>query len=532
MVALLALTVAHGQQVVLEVKPTKLGVGQSGTVRISVASRYQREPRPARVPDIESGEGIGFGYVGQRQEYSNRNGVLGQINQYEYRVTASDIGEWTVGPVSVRMTDGSVKQTNAVTLTVVPRDELRRSKYEVSASFSADEVWEGEVLLYRFRFETTEDVRAVEWRHPRFEGVRQTQQGDPGINRFQVDDPEGRITTEEGVVPLIATGTGQREQGPAIAIAQVPVGPSRGLRLLQRVKLEQFTTQPLSVSVKPLPPAPPTFSGLVGEFELASTLATTRATVGQSVTWALTLAGTGAVEGFSPPAYTADGVSVYEGDASSDAGVVEDRFFARARYERVLVPTQPGTVQLPPFELVTFDPKKGEYETHRVDFPSLVVTPGREGEGEVTSFAPERTEGVEGGPMEDATVPRDIWREGSATTVPTNAWLPWLLGLFGLPGLALLGLDGGQAARRWWEARRRPEEETRTARDVLAAAPASGAERLAALDAALRQALEEGADAEVVGPLQERLSRLRFAPGAEADPALEAEIRVLIGRAS
>lgn len=531
MVVLLAVSAAHAQvQVHLSAEPEKLGIGQTGRARLTIVTRIRRGPKaPTRPPAVSAPDGLTVTYVGQSQQYSNRNGVLTQVNQFEYQVGATRVGEWSLGPVDVALSDGSTVQTNAVTLDVVPREDLQASRFEVSASFSEDEVWEGEVVLYRFRFRSKADRVSVEWRHPRFDGVRLTQQGKPDVDRYVIDDPEGRITVEEGVVPLIATGTGVREQGPAIASVGIPVGPSRGLRLLQRVRTEQFATDPIQLVVRPLPDPPPDFSGLVGDFVLDSKLAATRATVGQSVSWTLSMRGDGALEGFFLPPYEAEHVSLYEGDIRLDAGLRDGRFVARAEYDRVVVPTEPGTWELPPFELITFSPSRGDYVTHRVEMPPLVVSPGREGEGAVTSFAPEREDGAESAAPEDmGPVPRDIIRSGAATTLPTNAWLPWLLGLFGAPGLGLLGWDGMRRVRAWWSARRAVDERPATAVELLARAPASGPERWAALEGALRRALEEGRPPDVVQPLLDRIGRQRFAPGSERDASLDDEVCMLI----
>lgn len=525
MVALLAIAAAQAQQVQLEVEPTTLGQGQAGTARVTIVSTWPKGAQPSpRPPELRAPEGLRAVYAGQSQQYSVRNRVRTQVNQFEYQLTGLRTGDWKLGPVDVSFTDGSTLQSNPVTVKVVPRDSLQQNKFDVSASFSDTDVWEGQVLLYEFRFQTTTDVVAVEWNHPRFDGVRQTQEGRPDVNRYMVEDPDGHITVEEGVVPLIATGTGHRDQGPAMAIIKTPTGPRRGLRLLQRVHVDQVVTDPIEIDVRPLPEAPPGFSGLVGEFKVDSKVGTTRGTVGQSIPWTVTIRGNGALEGYALPPYEAERVSIYENEANIAARVNDGAFEALARFERVLVPTEAGTLKLPALELVTFSTARGRYVTHRVDLPTIEVSPGREGEGEITSFATPVEEGEPLPEGERGPVPRGIIRTGAATALPTGAWLPWLLALFVLPGLGSLGWDAARTARRWWRARTTVPEATQTPADRLAAAPASGPERWAALEEALRQAKQESAEElPEVDTLLERVGRMRFAPGTH-DPDLNDDV--------
>jgi hypothetical protein len=70
---------------------------------------------------------------------------------------------------------------------------------------------------------------------------------------------------------------------------------SIGFGIFQTPRVEQLNVESNrpKITVRPLPPAPPGFSGAVGEFKLVSKVVPERAAVGEPVTWTIELSGTG-----------------------------------------------------------------------------------------------------------------------------------------------------------------------------------------------------------------------------------------------
>jgi len=135
-----------------------------------------------------------------------------------------------------------------------------------------------------------------------------------------------------------------------------------------------ITSNHPTINVRPLPsPAPTAFNGAVGQFTLKSNVVPATASVGEPITWTLTLAGTGNwpdLAGLPARSVSKDFRTVQpqarrtpkEGTLF-DASLVEDV---------VLIPTKPGNYTLGPTTWSYFDPAKGEYQT--VTTPSVVVT--------------------------------------------------------------------------------------------------------------------------------------------------------------
>ena len=532
MVSLVALmSVAYGQQVQLQVEPQALVQGQTGKARVLVvaSSRGGARVNATVPPTLPSESGLQVNYHGQAQHFRNVNGRITNIHIFDYRLSAIEDGTWTLGPVEVTLTDGTVLAADALEVEVSARSDAERASVSVSAGFNVEKAWEGQVVLYHYRFRSTLPGASAEWRLPAFDGLRVPQHGQPTNSMYTVDDPLGPITVQEGVVPLIATGTGKRDQGQAIANVKIPEGRPRPFSF-RPVRVEPWSTETAALEVAPLPDPPASFSGLVGNFQVLSSVDRSEAAVGQSITWTLRIQGDGSLEGFSLPTYEADGVSIYENDAVIGARVEPSGYVAGASFARVIVPTEEGELTLPPFELVTFSPSKNAYHTHRVSLPPITVRPGREGNGKVTSFAR---------PLQDAAVmdvadaaPRAIVGSGLAFYWPWGRWLPWLLALLASPGVSLLAWDAGQRLHARWQERRRAQAAPKTATDMVHDLPQDPDARLATLDMALRLALE--ATASQADPslreLRARLQRARFAED-EVPIELEHEIQAAIERA-
>jgi hypothetical protein len=482
----------------------------------------------SRPPPLPSEAGVSVSVVGQAQQFRQVGGQITAVKQFEYRVTATRTGTWQVGPVELRLSDGTVVSAPATSVEVVERSEAPGEvrDVEVEAGFDTQQAYEGQVVVYRYQLRTRRSGASAEWQLPTFDGLRQPQHGQPDSTAYVIDDPTGAITVQEGVVPLLAVATGTREQGAAIAHVRIPTGQG-GLMSFRPLRREPYATLPATLEILPLPsPQPDGFSGLVGEFTVRSELDKDVAAVGESVNWTVQIRGDGALEGFTLPTYEVPEASVYENDDRVVATVDDGRYAAAAAFRRVLVPTVEGVLQPPPLTLITFSPEKGEYVTHEIEVGSIRVTPGREGDGAVTSFA---SDDPAVGEVEAEVVDfRPIRARGSARALPLAAVAPVLGGLLALPGLGLLLLEGGLVVRRRLRERVRADEAPRAASSWLSQLPGEVSERLASLDAALRAAREIHGDDPRIRALQARIGRARFAGGDADDRTLEADVRALV----
>lgn len=146
---------------------------------------------------------------------------------------------------------------------------------------------------------------------------------------------------------------------------------------MQQVEQRKLVSNPLSLTIKPLPSAPPGFSGAVGEFTFTSKVIPVTAAVGEPVTWTIELAGTGNWPDIS---------GLPQREVSNDFQVVQPKskramkdgtlFEGSLSEDVVLVPSRPGTYRLAPVRFTYFDTKTGTYQTIASEPVTVTVTAG------------------------------------------------------------------------------------------------------------------------------------------------------------
>ncbi|MEZ4321931.1 MAG: BatD family protein [Myxococcota bacterium] len=515
LVAMFVAVPAWAANVSLSVGVPEIQVAQTTRVTVTVVGE-----QPASLPTFPEQEGIRIRFRERASEFvSTPSTGIVQTYRYVYEATPDGEGEYVIGPAEVVFRNQGVAQTPTVTLKVGPRTASVASTADlvVTSSFRRDTVWEGEVVLYDATVTARVPIRDVQWRWPDFEGLQVPADVSAQNTTTRIGDPRGDITLVKSVIPLIAAGTGDRTQPPAVArVSQLTNRNSPFGLPTSRSRNEPGTQAPLHI--RPLPKPPPDFSGLVGDFNVYSTLdKTEKVKVGESVAWNVTVVGDGVVDGFDVPELEGlKGVRVYRDESHSAGGMVEGDYVGRKVFSMVLVPTERGVIELPDLSIVVFSPSKGAYETLKVEVGKLSVL----GSGTKLEF---EDFGSEGGPTEiEAVEPVDleeVYTWGLATTVPLAPVIP--LGLiFALaPGVLVLVADGGGVVRGWWSGRRSRRVEIR-GKARLRTPPADSGELLAVCDLALRETLADRTGVSV-GELR-RDEALSSLPPAVADDVQQA----------
>jgi hypothetical protein len=196
---------------------------------------------------------------------------------------------------------------------------------------------------------------------------------------------------------------------PASQMVNLMVGTS-GFGLFAQPTVEQraIESEPLALTIKPLPAAPLGFNGAVGEFGFVSKVVPVNAAVGEPVTWTLELAGTG---------NWPDITGLPEREVSNDFQVVQPKskramkegslFEGTLTEDVVLVPTKPGTYRLAPVRFTYFDTRSGSYKTVASEPVTVTITAGS---------APVQAPAGSGAPVQFSIAP--------PSTAPTTAHIP------------------------------------------------------------------------------------------------------------
>ena len=138
-------------------------------------------------------------------------------------------------------------------------------------------------------------------------------------------------------------------------------------------------SNPLTITVDPLPAAPEGFSGAVGRFGLSSSIDRTSVRAGEPVTLKLVVAGAGNVKLLTMPKLSLPGdIEAYEPktaeEVTRDDGVLRGKKTA----EYLLVPRNAGQRVIDAVTFVYFDIDRNTYVTLRTPRFDLTVEPGKE----------------------------------------------------------------------------------------------------------------------------------------------------------
>ncbi len=213
----------------------------------------------------------------------------------------------------------------------------------------------------------------------------------------------GRHTIEPSAVDLVARVIEPRFFGP-------PMSHPEQVRL---------STAPQVIEVQPLPPAPPGFSGNVGQLGLEARLEPAQLRIGEAATLTVTLAGRGNLHSLAEPRIAApDGLTVYPPQQQAEDQIHGTTVAGERTWSYVVVPDRAGryTVRVP--EISYFDPASAAYRTAAV--PELQIR-----------ALPQLSTAVTGAPHPVHTA--------ALAGLPLAGWTRWTPWLFALPwGIAFV----------------------------------------------------------------------------------------------
>lgn len=374
LVAFVALTAfARAQSAHWEPSGGSLAFGQSSQLQLVFEGCA-----PKGRPSIPSVEGLSLQSAGQSSQTSIINGSVTRSETLAYaaRPTKRDditIPEFSVETDKGRITIASASFTvgQATVANGVSLESIATSNFAVPAS-----VWAGEV----FSIEYTLNVR--QRNAPSLENLLGSlldwKPAPLAIEDWPKPAKRDSLVNGESFITIFQKNRASiAKPGPVtLAEGNQLVNIAKGVDFFGRYVLDQFaiTSNRPTINVRPLPaPAPTAFNGAVGQFTLKSNVVPATASVGEPITWTLTLSGTGNwpdLSGLPARSVSKDFRTVQPQARRTpkegmlfDASLVEDV---------VLIPTKPGNYTLGPTTWSYFDPAKGEYQT--VTTPAVTVT--------------------------------------------------------------------------------------------------------------------------------------------------------------
>jgi hypothetical protein len=368
-----AATASSGQSIHWEPPGGSLSVGEVSSLQLIFD-----DCTPEDTPVLPKVDGLRLDFQGQSSSYAIINGTFSRNVSMSYAALLSkqqqiDIPEFTIktnkGPLRV-----AAAHFNAAGATVGSTGIALGEAAAARLVPSQDSVWAGEVFDLKYSI----DVAAgyyPSWGRGTFEWDPSPLVTEDWSQPEPFENHDGAART--GLAyrnRAFAPSPGRLRLNPTSQLINLNVGVT-GFGFFQQRQYQQFAVpdSPVSLEVRPLPPAPAGFNGAVGDFKISSKVVPLEVKVGEPVTWTVELSGSGnwpEIRGLPSreapgdlqvilpkPKRTQPPGKLFEGTLSEDV---------------VLVPTRAGAYALPSLDFIYFDPKSGSYVT--ISAPGAAVT--------------------------------------------------------------------------------------------------------------------------------------------------------------
>jgi tetratricopeptide (TPR) repeat protein len=474
--------------------------GQLGFNQVSQLSLVFEECEPDGEVEPPAVDGLQFGRPSQSSQTSIVNFKMSRSFTFTYPVRPTKRTPVIIPAFDVKTDKGIVRVAPArYTVGDAPVGNSGLSVEDVAAArleIPRASVWAGEVFPVTYNLDV---IRR--YFHSLASNVAWESAPAVADDWSKPDPAETLVRGERHVVATQTTLATIKQPGiytlkPAAQMINLMVGTTGfGLFSQPNVEQRQLESNPLEVTVKALPPAPPEFSGAVGEFTFTSKVVPLNAAVGEPVTWTLELAGRG---------NWPDIAGLPQREVSNDFQVVQPKskrtmkdgtlFEGALTEDVVLVPTRAGTYRLPAVRFSYFDPQSGTYKTVASEPVTVVVAAGAApvvppaSSGAPVQFTLTPTPSAQAPALPAAVAPvppENLPRDPLAGPARGFAPLPlrplvWIGVLAAVLVPLLLWLTLAALRSRQLDPQRRRREAHAALREALAALRSSGAQHLAA----------------------------------------------------
>lgn len=315
------------------------------------------------------------------------NGKVNSRIEYTYFIQADKTGVFRIGPTEVKY-KGRSFFSNTETLAIVKsvsKNDSDRGTLFMTSSLSSAKAYVEEQLIFKIRLYRQEKISDVSLDLPDAEGLVFKQLGKPVEYRSTLKGQVYHVL--EVRYSLIPSRKGDYLIPPSRMHMNVFRSERRSFQgmfndpFFSNAKPITLAGESLSLKVIPLPETgrPPDFSGLVGSFEIKSTLKPSEISLGESATLTISLNGRGNIDRFPAlkcpelehnKVYADQPVLKVESDSQGMAGMKVMKW--------AIVPEKEGSYQLPPLSVYFFDTGSHEYRAIKTTPHILKVLPSEQ----------------------------------------------------------------------------------------------------------------------------------------------------------
>ncbi len=384
---ILFISLVFAEDISLQIVHDRLQVGQSVELELELV-----DMPVIAAPQIvaEQGLSVRLDSPSPTRVFKVVNFKKTSILRYRYLVSALEEGEWRIGPVSV-FHKGKSHVAKSVLVHVASKSN-RRAQNGATVDLSNPQPFEGQVLIYEFKFQYHQIPLSKNWRPPVFSGFRKFPSLEEDQKSYSYSENGRDVHVFDLRVPLIAGDSGAFEISSSSMIIQVPDEKQQGPQFFGQMfptmksKNEEHKSEPVEGLIRALPDPEPGFTGLIGDFELHAEPSVKVVKVGESFSIALTLEGEGNLSGYQFPSLVQDDLQVYDDSPVYSAAFKKERIWTKVELKRALVPLKEGRLLVNPVSLTVFNPYLAEYELLQTAPMLITVEPGIEERLEISSF--------------------------------------------------------------------------------------------------------------------------------------------------
>ncbi len=374
--------------VTADVSSQRVTANEIFNITITANGSDVQEPDMQAVRDA----GIQLGAPSQQSSTSIRsiNGKTSVVQSRTWRYPASVAteGSVTIPRISVKV-DGREYLTQPMTITVTNKIDLGSRGQDPAAELTVDDlafvraitdktvVYQGEPIVLRLRlysldqyYVSVESPRALPL--PETQGFYAGAQWQQNVSE-QVNGHTYRIMEiSQALYPAMPgelTISPWEWQG-VVRWYDARRRPQTAARM--------FATNAVKITVMPLPPQPPNFSGAVGKFNMSTHLSEETLTQGKPVRLIVTISGDGNPNTIGTPTMP-DIPWAHVSEPETEVRQQENNTDSTKLFSYLITPLESGEQVIPPVEFTFFAPMLKNYKTDRSNEIRVTVQPAKEG---------------------------------------------------------------------------------------------------------------------------------------------------------
>ncbi len=346
--------------------------------------------------DTSAISGFQVNPAGTQSSRSYINGTWSHKVIYQYMLVPLKTGVLTIAPITCVRDGESVLTKEIKILVQKPSAQTSDDKgdFFAEATLSSSRIVPGQQAVYTIKLCAAKRIKGASFDTPSFKGLTAKQLTDWSKYTRTINGQAFMVNEAKYLVQ--ADAPGQFTIDPAVFVAQVPMQRARQRDPFNSMFNDSFfrdsffdttpakpvrvVSNPVDLTVTALPEyhGDQSFSGLVGNFSIASALDKTTVKTGESATLTVTIKGTGNIMDAALPALNLDMAKfkVYEDTPAQDVQVTEQGFTGHKVFKQALVASVPGKAVVPAIHLIFFDTDTNTYKTVTTAPLSLDVQPG------------------------------------------------------------------------------------------------------------------------------------------------------------